>query len=190
MILSPRQAAFAWNAAGGQTGRAVEFTAIAVAESSLDTNAISPAGALGLWQIMPANFAPLGVDQGQWYVPVVNARAAVLLSGRGSNCAAWDTAYANIGRSGRYRFLGWPERGSAAWNNLSYVAAHLGGTITPPPGAAPALTVGGQDVDPALTAAVDQLSHLIGYAIPAATAQIAAAGRQAASLTRRLPRLG
>ena len=122
--------------------RCTEFVAIAECESSLNTDAISPVGALGLWQIMPFNFGPLGLAVSDWRNPDTNARAAVLLSGHGANCAAWDTCYFNIQSSGRYSFLNWPEHGSCASNNLGRVSVvvgthNQGGAMAPPePGAA------------------------------------------------------
>lgn len=136
MILGTKQT---WNILIGQgmpRNRATEFVAIGICESSLNTDAISPAGALGVWQIMPFNFAPLGLPLSGWADPNVNALAAVLLSGHGANCAAWDTAYANIGASGRYSFLNWPEGGSCAANNLGTASVasgtdKTGGAIPP-----------------------------------------------------------
>lgn len=125
-VLSIGQAGAALARQGMPARRIPEFVAVAMAESSLDTEAKSPVGALGLWQIMPFNFAGLGLDIAFWDNPDTNARAAVLLSGSGTNCAAWDTCYANIAASGRYRFLGWPETGSAAFNNLPAAASGTG----------------------------------------------------------------
>lgn len=125
-VLTRRQAAAALERQGMPPRHVAEFVAIAEAESSLNDQAQSPVGALGLWQIMPFNFAPLGLDIAFWANPDTNARAAVLLSGHGSNCAAWDTCYADIQASGRLAFLGWPQRGSAAWNNLSGAAVAIG----------------------------------------------------------------
>lgn len=103
----------------------VEFVAIGMAESSLVTNAVSSAGAIGVWQIMPFNAAIAGLSVDALYNPGDNALVAVMLSGQGINCAAWDTCYANIGASGRYSSLAWPEPGSAAWNNEGTAAAVL-----------------------------------------------------------------
>lgn len=143
--LTSLQVADYWIAAGGPKNRAVEFTAISSAESSHNTDVLSPVGAIGLWQIMPEHAAEYGYSVGQLYDPAINARVAVALSGHGTNCAAWDTCYYNIGVSGRYKFLGWPEDGSAAFNDLAVVSAQLGhdklGGAVPPAGAigAPAI---------------------------------------------------
>lgn len=126
MIITPTVAFGTLLLAGMPRPRCVEFVAIAECESSLNTDAVSPAGALGLWQIMPFNFAPLGLSVGDWRNPDINARAATLLSGHGSNCAAWDTCYRDIQATGRYTFLNWPEAGSCAYNNLLHVAVVTG----------------------------------------------------------------
>lgn len=126
MILTPLQAAGALHAAGMPVNRLTEWVAIGMGESDLDTEAVSSAGALGWLQIMPFNFAPNGVDIASWRDPILNAAVAVKMSGHGTNCAAWDSSYANIRHSGRYTFLGWPEPGSADYDNLPVAAAHLG----------------------------------------------------------------
>lgn len=125
--LSAVQVADYWIGAGGPRNRAVEWTAIAMGESSLDTEALSPAGAIGVWQIMPFNAAPYGYSVAQLYSPAVNARIAVAMSGGGTNCAAWDSCYLDIERSGRYTFLAWPERGSSDWDLLPWAQASLSG---------------------------------------------------------------
>lgn len=125
--LTAVQVADYWIGAGGPKDRAVEWVAIAIGESSLDDTAVSPAGAIGLWQIMPFNAAPHGFTVNELYQPSVNAKVAVEMSGGGTNCAAWDSAYRNINASGRYSFLAWPEVGSADYNNLPIAQAELNG---------------------------------------------------------------
>lgn len=125
-VLTARQVANWWEAEGGPRSRDVEWVAIALGESSLDTGAVSPAGAIGLWQIMPEHAAEYGFQVSGLYDPQVNAYIAVRLSGYGQNCAAWDSAYRDIYSSGRYAYLAYPERGSADWNNLAAVANELG----------------------------------------------------------------
>lgn len=160
-VLTALQVADYWIAAGGPKNRAVEWVAISLGESSYDDTVVSSAGAIGLWQIMPFNAAPNGVSVAQLYEPQYNAEVAVKMSGHGANCAAWDSCYVNIARSGRYSFLGWPEQGSADWNNLAIVSAQLGhdklGGAVPPPGAVPTA---------AINAAVSQMNTLSRVVYP------------------------
>lgn len=136
--LTALQVADYWIKAGGPRRRAVEWVAIALGESGYRTDVVSSAGAIGLWQIMPFNAALNGTTPAGLYDPLTNARVAVAMSGGGTNCAAWDSCYADIQASGRYAFLGWPEHGSADFANLTEVAAELGhdklGGAVPPPG--------------------------------------------------------
>lgn len=126
-VLPAIEVADYWVGAGGPKSRVVEWVAIAIGESSLDADAVSPVGAVGLWQIMPFNAPPYGYTTADLYDPAVNAKIAVQMSGGGTNCAAWDSAYANIYASGRYSYLAWPEQGSADYNNLAVASAELGG---------------------------------------------------------------
>lgn len=139
MQLTAHQVAALWVEAGGAPKRATEWTAIALGESSYNTDVVSSAGAIGLWQIMPFNAAPNGYSVADMYNAYDNARVAVKMSGGGMNCAPWDSCYADIQKSGRYSFLGWPEPGSADYNNLAVVSSELGtdkiGGAMPPPGA-------------------------------------------------------
>ena len=133
------QVADLWLHAGGPRNRVVEWVAIELSEGGLSTDAVSPAGAIGPWQIMPFNAGPHGYSVADLYSPSVNATIAVEMSGHGTNCAAWDSCYRNIQASGRYRFLGWPESGSSAFSKLVWVSAALGhdklGGAMPPVGA-------------------------------------------------------
>jgi len=139
--LSASQVAGYWRAAGGPADRAVEWVAIAGAESSLDTESLSSTGARGLWQIEYYNAVWAHATADELYDPEVNARAAVYGSGGGTNCAAWDTCYYDINATGRYSFLDYPEQHSAAWQWISSVTAALNtGGYTPP--------VYGYDPDP------------------------------------------
>lgn len=162
MQLTALQVADYWIAAGGPKNRATEWVAIALGESSYNTDAVSSAGAIGLWQIMPFNAAPNGVTVDDLYNPLDNARVAVRMSGGGTNCAAWDSCYANIEASGRYTMLPWPEQGSADYNNLQTVAVELGsdklGGAVPP---------GGFTMAPAEAHAVAQMQRLSRQIYPA-----------------------
>jgi hypothetical protein len=128
-VLSARQVAGYWQGAGGPASRDVEWVAIAMGESSLDDSAVSPAGAIGLWQIMPFHAGQFGITVDSLFQPATNALVAVTLSGNGTNCAAWDSCYRNIYASGRYAFLAFPEVGSADYNNLPIAASELGKNV-------------------------------------------------------------
>lgn len=125
--LTIRQIAWVWQAAGGNTLAEVPAVAVCLAESSGRRKAISPAGARGLWQIMPFNFSWTGLTWHTWMDPVDNARAAVKMSGNGDNWAAWDSAYSDIAKTGRYHILRHLQRGSAAYKHLAQVELVLGG---------------------------------------------------------------
>lgn len=132
--LTAQQVADLWVGAGGPKSRVIEWVAIALGESSYDTAAVSSAGAIGLWQIMPFHAQEFGITVDSLYDGRTNALVTVSLSGQGTNCAAWDSAYRDINASGRYSFLAFPEKGSADYNNISIVAGQLGGNpgiITP-----------------------------------------------------------
>lgn len=162
----PNVAAF-WESEGGPVARVVVFVSIAIAESSLDDAAVSVTDAIGLWQEEPGHAGEYGYAVSDLYNPRVNAFIAVRLSGFGSNCAAWDTAYANIYSSGRYSFLGFPEQGSAAWNNLAMVANVLGRSpgVTPITNAEPGITTD-------LPGAVSRWQDLGGRQLPALGRQL------------------
>lgn len=74
-----------WRAAGGNAGSAFIAAEIARAESGGNQYATGPAGERGYWQINP--------DHGSLstYNAYGNARAAVIISGNGSNWSAWTT---------------------------------------------------------------------------------------------------
>lgn len=125
-VLSASEVAQWWVKAGGPASRSVEWVAIAIAESSLDDAAVSPTNAIGLWQIEVYNAWWAHTNAGGLFNPLFNAQAAVYGSGGGTNCAPWDTCYADINSSGRYGYLSYPERGSAAWNNITGASAAIG----------------------------------------------------------------
>ena len=175
-LLTAVQVADYWIGAGGPKARAVEWVAIAMGESGLNDQAVSPAGAIGLWQIMPFNAPGYGYSPQQLYDPAINARVAVAMSGGGTNCAAWDSCYLDIYRSGRYTFLAWPEQGSADYNNLPAAAAEIGGTVLNPAG-----DTGQPGQADTLPATIAALQRIAGQQVPA---QTAAARRAAAAISR------
>ncbi len=74
-----------WEQAGGSDARAVTAASIAMAESSGRQYATGAAGERGYWQINP--------DHGSLstYDPLGNAKAAVIISGDGTNWTPWTT---------------------------------------------------------------------------------------------------
>lgn len=179
-LLTALEVADYWIGAGGPRSRAVEWVAIALGESGLNTDATSPAGAAGLWQIMPFNAPPYGYAAGQLYDPHVNAVITVAMSGGGVNCAAWDSAYLDIYNSGRYRYLAYPEDGSADWNNIAVAAAELAGH------GMTAITAGPQpDTVTDLGAATRAWQKLGEVQVPAVTRAVTATTRAITSTGRR-----
>lgn len=77
-----------WVYAGGSADKADMAAAVATAESGGRPKIVSPAGAIGLWQIMPFNAH--GADLRD---PVANARRAVEMSGNGVNWRPWDVMW-------------------------------------------------------------------------------------------------
>lgn len=74
-----------WENAGGNAADAEMAASIAMAESGGNQYAISPTNDVGYWQINESNGALATTD------PYGNARAAIQLSGDGSNWDAWTT---------------------------------------------------------------------------------------------------
>lgn len=130
-----------WRFAGGPADLAPGWAAVALAESSGEPHAISPSGDYGLWQINAADWfgktGGCGLGWGNWWQPLVNACAAVHISG-GRNFAPWCTAWDNPARDCGRGFLGWPQKDSAAGKVLAaldknaHVPAPPGGAGTPP----------------------------------------------------------
>jgi lysozyme-like protein len=125
-ILTAKQVAQHWVNNGGSAGRAVVWVAVAYGESSFDTDAVSVDDAVGLWQFIRGSWPIQCGPFSNATNPDVNAFATSILSGQGANFAPWDSSYRDIQASGRYSFLGWPEVGSADYDNIPVVAAMLG----------------------------------------------------------------
>lgn len=177
--LPPNEVAGVWVGAGGPQSRAAEWLAIAIGESGLDDTIVSPAGAIGLWQIMPFNAALNGFTVGELYDPRVNARVAVLMSGGGTNCAAWDSCYRDIYASGRYTHLAWPEVGSRDYNLLPTAAAELGGAAVNP-----ISTPSQPGVDGTLAATIAAMQRTGGQLLPAQTNTVTGIGQVIGGLFR------
>jgi hypothetical protein len=74
-----------WISVGGNPSAAFVAAEIATAESGGRPGAISPTNDYGLWQINGSHGALASLD------PIANAKAAVLISGNGSNWSPWTT---------------------------------------------------------------------------------------------------
>lgn len=74
-----------WESAGGSPAVAVTAASIAMAESGGNQYATGTVGERGYWQINPVNGALSTYD------PYGNARAAVIMSGNGTNWSPWTT---------------------------------------------------------------------------------------------------
>lgn len=74
-----------WIAAGGNAGSAFIAAEIAMAESGGNQYALSPTNDYGYWQINGSH-GSLAT-----YNAIGNARAAIIISGNGSNWGAWTT---------------------------------------------------------------------------------------------------
>ena len=74
-----------WRAAGGSYGSAYIAAEIAMAESGGNQYATGPAGERGYWQIHPSHGSL------STYNAYGNARAAIIISGNGSNWSPWTT---------------------------------------------------------------------------------------------------
>lgn len=114
--LNAAQMFSAWRAGGGtDVGTAyIIALVIAFAESSWNTTAVSFTGDYGLWQINKIHFGNGIINSHNWSDPVVNARAAVAISGNGTNWAAWCTAWANPGPNCGHGHLSTYQNGSRA----------------------------------------------------------------------------
>jgi hypothetical protein len=74
-----------WVEAGGSPAAEVTAASIAMAESGGNQFATGTVGERGYWQINPVNGALSTYD------PYGNARAAVIMSGNGTNWSPWTT---------------------------------------------------------------------------------------------------
>src|SRR5579875_742475 len=128
-VLTPQEIQQVWIQAGGRSDRALVATAVALAESGGDTNAISSTGNYGLWQINRSNFgAEFSVIQ--WWNPVVNAQFAIRLSRNGTNWGDWCTAWVDPDKYCGRASLPDPQPGSPAYGQLQRLGAML---ISAPP---------------------------------------------------------
>jgi hypothetical protein len=157
--------------AGFNPDQAVTWTAIALAESGGNTDAHNPSGedSWGLWQI---NVDP-AVRPNHWgdlTDPVNNARAALEISGGGTNLRPWTVTHAsNQGTSHDYREFMEEARaaaGGAYLGDFSGVTGYddplpMGTGPDAPPGGRPAPAPTVQEADTDLDGAPDsfEMSH-------------------------------
>lgn len=153
---------------GGPDNRDVAWLSVSLAESSWEVDAVSPTGAVGLYQVEPYSWPARLGSFDMATDPGYNTLAMLDLSGGGMNFAPWDTAYANIYASGRYSYLNWPETGSAAERNFGYVAAQLTGLpyTNPQPPSQPG-------IDDTLPGAIAWTDQTAGAYVPALRRRLA-----------------
>lgn len=84
-----------WVQAGGPASTAPIAAAVALAESGGNPRAISSTSDYGLWQINASNLGDHGLDTTTALDPLANAKAAIQMSGGGTNWSCWCTAWAH-----------------------------------------------------------------------------------------------
>jgi hypothetical protein len=128
-----------WEANGGDKAHVIVAVAVASAESGRNTNAISPSSDYGLWQINSSNFGWLGLTPSTALEADPNAKAAIRMSGNGSNWAPWCTCWVDPAANCGHGNLPYPEQGSPAYGWIDTVAKALGQSppTPPPPGGNP-----------------------------------------------------
>lgn len=119
-----------WTRNGGDHNTAQWATAVAMAESGGNDQAVSPSDDWGLWQINAIHFAEFHTWAGAALNPDNSARMAISISQNGRNWAAWCTAWmpAHVHNCGS----GWlpiPEVGSPAYQKYT---DHLGSVVSGP----------------------------------------------------------
>lgn len=139
MILTIPQCAYVWEANGGDKAHVIVAVAVSTAESGRNTIAISPSSDYGLWQINSSNFGWLGLTASTALQADPNARAAIRMSGNGTNWAPWCTCWVDPAANCGHGNLPYPEQGSPAYNQIDAVARALGQQppTPPPPGGNP-----------------------------------------------------
>lgn len=134
-ILTIPQIAWEWESNGGDKHHVVVACAVCLAESGGNTIAISPSSDYGLWQINSSNFGWLGLTTTTALEAGPNARAAIRMSGNGTNWAPWCTCWTDPAANCGHGNLPYPQPGSPAYSHIDEVAQALGVTPpTPPPG--------------------------------------------------------
>jgi hypothetical protein len=168
-ILSWGQLWGVWDSVGGARDKGAMMASIAIAESSGNTGVTSPAGAIGAWQIMPFWAGTFGWPVSALFNVTWNARAAVRISGNGTNVGAWDTCYNPPSSAANRRNLSGPLPGSPAWNVWKGQGGHpTGGGGTPT-----ATSSGPSQSERAVLSRVPWANHLQENAIPNNTRWVA-----------------
>lgn len=142
-VLSITQIYDTWISVGGNTGDiAVYMTAIALAESGGDTDAVSASDDHGLWQINGIHAQQFPNLWPKRYTAKASARMAKAISGNGTNVGPWCTAWVDpVDNCGHY-LAPPPQKGSPAGDNVHHVAAVVGSAHTPPLGGIAGLGAG------------------------------------------------
>lgn len=115
-----------WLRNGGSPALSVIAVGVAFAESNGWSDAISPVKDYGLWQINAMHFASLQVTTTSILNPDINAQAAIIISGNGSNWAPWCTCWANPARDCGHGYLPVPQRGSPGYDRMIGAQAVFG----------------------------------------------------------------
>lgn len=139
MQLTIPECAYVWEANGGDKSKVVIAVAVSSAESSRNTTAISPSSDYGLWQINSSNFGWLGLTPSTALQANPNARAAIRMSGNGTNWAPWCTCWVDPANNCGHGNLPYPEPGSPAYGWIDAVAQalHQSPPVPPPRGGNP-----------------------------------------------------
>lgn len=144
-ILTIPQIAWEWENNGGTAHAVVVAVSVSLAECGGNTEAISPSSDYGLWQINSSNFGWLGLTVETALEAGPNARAAIRMSGDGSNWAPWCTCWVDPAANCGHGNLPFPEPGSPAASHIAEVAAVLGVNPPKPPPGGPGGPGGGGD---------------------------------------------
>lgn len=162
-VLTVPQCAYVWEHVGGNKAHVIVAVAVSSAESGRRTDAISPSSDYGLWQINSSNFGSQHLTAQTALEAYPNARAAVNMSGNGTNWAPWCTCWVDPAANCGHGFLPYPQPGSPAYNEIDMVARALGQSPpTPPPGGVSG-HVGGTDPTPVINALVAMVTDYKVY---------------------------
>lgn len=148
-IWTPSQVITIWRRNGGAATAEKIAAAVSMAESGGNDHAHSPSADWGLWQINEIHFPELGWTSADAVDPNKNARAAIRISGNGSNWAAWCTCWVNPGPNCGHGYLPTPQRGSPAGNQLTALGGLVGSVL-------------GNSLPPSQTPHTDAASHAWG----------------------------